>query len=125
MTNPESRDAVPDAPSLLSDAWNLADDLDSNHARWVVQEVARRHGIEVEFRDPALNEPNNRLREQLAEARQDSLDEVERLRSAAQAVTSAWVGFYDDASDEAAFDALGKAVHDLRVLTTTEAKPKP
>jgi hypothetical protein len=72
---------------LLQEAWNLADDLDSNHARWVVQEVARRHGIEAEFRDPALNEPNNRLREQLAEARsQPSAEKPAVLPDAVEAL---------------------------------------
>jgi hypothetical protein len=52
----------------LEEAWKEADSLDSNQARWVIQRLAARMGVACSFSDPLLNEPNNRLREQLAEA---------------------------------------------------------
>ena len=54
-------------------AWKIADELDSNHARWVIGELAKRLGITITL--PPINEPNNRLREQLAAC----TTEIERL----------------------------------------------
>lgn len=52
----------------LTWAWKVADDLDSNHGRWVILELADRLGFQLSL--PPVNEPNNRLREQLAEAQE-------------------------------------------------------
>jgi len=60
----------------IAQAYREADDLDSNHARWVIQRLADRLEIEVAY--PLASEPNNRLREQLANARDDVLDELKR-----------------------------------------------
>jgi hypothetical protein len=53
--------------AALERGYLIADDLDSNHARWVIQKLADEAGIT--FNLPPVNEPNNRLREQLSEAR--------------------------------------------------------
>ena len=52
--------------TLMADAYRAADDLDSNQARWVVGRLAYTLGLDFEF--PPVNEPNNRLREQLSES---------------------------------------------------------
>jgi hypothetical protein len=62
---------------ILEMVWRLGDDLDSNHARWAAAEVAKRYGIELWPELPPVNEPNNRLREQLAVAN----DEIDRLKA--------------------------------------------
>ena len=58
----------------ISWAWNLGDELDSNHARWVIGQLAERLGVKVTL--PPENEPNNRLREQLA-AKDREIDSLE------------------------------------------------
>jgi BMFP domain-containing protein YqiC len=51
--------------TAVTKAWKEADDLDSNQARWVVGRLAADLGVALDF--TAVNKPNNRLREQLAE----------------------------------------------------------
>ena len=78
MTPPTVPEAGPQPVegSPLLTAYRIADELDSNHGRWAIQRAAEEHGIILGL--PPVNEPNNRLREQL-DAAQSALRLIEAI----------------------------------------------
>ena len=52
----------------VQEAYRIADELDSNHARWVVSRLAGELSLPLD--QTPIAEPNNRLREQLADSQE-------------------------------------------------------